>query len=292
MRTGPLDKKPVLLRCCSILVRAASVLVPAPLRADWQREWLGELYSRYLVLNKWGRVRLAAQIELVRRCSGALWDAAWLNWNNREATPPAMGFKLLSPISAYVLSVVAVRLVGRPLFLSYYGRSSYQYAYFFWLTDAPLALLAFAVVCSFLRWALIRHENAWRLLRLVLVAAFLVVLAMSVNSSYPRHDWTRFVSDWVGNLYGTCLALFVLLCILAALSEDHQLKLLVYGVSVQFVAPWTVGNVMRLIRLIRPHSFHPYLGYVSLLSIVAMVLTWFYVAARSIKGRKVPSSRA
>ena len=56
-------------------------------------------------------------------------------------------------VSLYLLLLLSVDAVGRPLVLHKYGVSSTQYEYFYWLSDVVLTLGAFLLVCSLFRRA-------------------------------------------------------------------------------------------------------------------------------------------
>jgi hypothetical protein len=62
---------------CTFLLRAASLLVPQPQRADWYREWHAEIWHWAHFLNESGRLTPHSKLELIRHCWGAFADAAW-----------------------------------------------------------------------------------------------------------------------------------------------------------------------------------------------------------------------
>ena len=66
------------LRLCLWLVRAFSVVVPRPWRADWRDEWEAEFRHRQTSLDRRTRLDWRSSMDLVRRAFGALPDAAWL----------------------------------------------------------------------------------------------------------------------------------------------------------------------------------------------------------------------
>jgi hypothetical protein len=53
-------------------------MVPRRVRADWQEEWEAELRYREELLTDWDRLDWRRRWDLVRRSSGAFWDALWL----------------------------------------------------------------------------------------------------------------------------------------------------------------------------------------------------------------------
>jgi len=60
------------------LIAIVSRLVPRRLRADWTREWIGELDHRERVISRWPRDGAAIRWHLFRRSLGAFRDALWL----------------------------------------------------------------------------------------------------------------------------------------------------------------------------------------------------------------------
>src|SRR5262245_45093107 len=60
------------------LIRTIGVIVPRRLRADWRREWEGELRHREELLAEWDRLNWRSKIDLLRRSTSAFWDALWL----------------------------------------------------------------------------------------------------------------------------------------------------------------------------------------------------------------------
>jgi len=69
--------EPAIVRICMRMVRAASPLVPADVRADWIREWDAEI--RYAATRC--SERRVEQVGLPVRCGGAFFHAAWLRWD-------------------------------------------------------------------------------------------------------------------------------------------------------------------------------------------------------------------
>jgi MacB-like protein len=60
------------------LIRVIGVVVPRRLRADWRREWEGELSHREELLAEWDRLDWRGKLGLLRRSTSAFWDALWL----------------------------------------------------------------------------------------------------------------------------------------------------------------------------------------------------------------------
>jgi MacB-like periplasmic core domain len=62
---------------CTLLLRAASLLVPKPQRRDWYGEWQAEVWHWAHFLNESGRLNPHTKLELIQHCWGAFADAAW-----------------------------------------------------------------------------------------------------------------------------------------------------------------------------------------------------------------------
>src|SRR5262245_38627601 len=60
------------------LIRFIGVIVPRRFRTRWRREWEAELEYRESLLARWRRLDWRNKLELLRRSSGAFWDALLL----------------------------------------------------------------------------------------------------------------------------------------------------------------------------------------------------------------------
>src|SRR5262245_54219957 len=60
------------------LIRFIGVIVPHRFRTRWRREWEAELEYREALLARWRRLDWRNKLELLRRSSGAFWDALLL----------------------------------------------------------------------------------------------------------------------------------------------------------------------------------------------------------------------
>jgi predicted permease len=66
------------------LIAIIGVIVPRRLRADWREEWEAELHHREERLAEWDRLDWRNKWDLLRRSSGAFWDALWLQRQRLE----------------------------------------------------------------------------------------------------------------------------------------------------------------------------------------------------------------
>lgn len=193
--------------------------------------------------------------------------------------------RLLS-VFLYLLLFFAADAMGRTYVFYRYGIHSARYAYFYWLTDALLALAAFLLVCAFFRRACVQEEKMWHFLRLLLVFVFILVLGISLLSLSRNYTqlWSFgsfFVVEFSQNLYFTCLVLNTLLYLLMQQldSVDDELGLLVCGIGIQFAGP------AASLALFHLTGGHPYVRTLTSFMIpactLAMLLVWFYAIARA-----------
>jgi hypothetical protein len=74
-----------------VLLRGASLVVPRSQRAEWWREWQGELWQVRRACACQGEFCWTAEREIADFCLGAFQDALYLRRMNRKASPP-LGF--------------------------------------------------------------------------------------------------------------------------------------------------------------------------------------------------------
>lgn len=197
--------------------------------------------------------------------------------------------KRLQGFFLYIALLFTTDAVARPLILYRYGVSSLQYAYVYWVTDAMLALGAFALVCAFFRRACAGQESMWRQLRLLLAAVFVLVGGISffaLSRNYG-HLFTGFIIDFAQNLYFTCLVLNTLLFILLKQieSEDDELELLVSGLGMQF-AGLAASYALFYMTKGQDHT-RGLVYFIGPLFTLGMLATWFYAVAHTPQVAKV-----
>jgi hypothetical protein len=98
---------------CMCLLRAASLLVPKPARANWYKEWYGEIWHWLHFLAESGRLTPHAAMELLRHCWGAFPDAAWHRFDQKKTlrafdeVPRGARFCLGAIVFAFIFLVLA-----------------------------------------------------------------------------------------------------------------------------------------------------------------------------------------
>jgi hypothetical protein len=193
-------------------------------------------------------------------------------------------------VCLYLLLLLSVDAVGRPLVLHKYGVSSGQYEYFYWLSDVLLTLGAFLLVCSLFRRACAGQEKMWNLLVPSLGAVFALVLGISLASLFEHYKnlLSIFMFEFQQNLYFACLVLNTLLYILLQRLEsvDEALSLTVCGLGIQFAGPAANFALVHLAQ--GNQSSQAIYAYLGPFCTIGMLATWLYVAVRGPQRAKVP----
>jgi MacB-like periplasmic core domain len=97
---------------CTLLLRAASLLVPKHRRQDWYREWYAEVWHWLHFLAESGRLDASSKLELARHCWGAFSDAAWHRFSQErfvralDELPRSARFCLVSIFAIFLLALV------------------------------------------------------------------------------------------------------------------------------------------------------------------------------------------
>lgn len=183
-------------------------------------------------------------------------------------------------VSLYVASLLAIDTVARNWVLHRYGFDSprHEYYYFYYLSDAVLALAAFFLVCSFFRRACITRKGMWSTLRLGLVFVLVIVVGISCISLSQNYAnlFSRFITEFEQNLYFTCLLLNTVVYILTQHLEaaDDELELLVCGMGIQFGAP--AANFALMYLTPGRQYFMSVMQYVGPLCTLGMLALCFY----------------
>jgi len=188
--------------------------------------------------------------------------------------------RLVSPL-IYLSCSLGVSL-ERTYALHRFGFLSPSYRSVYWITDFPLVVSLFVLVCVFFRRACTSEEKMWRYVRLFLIFVFVAVGGVS-GLCFSR-NYTSLVCDFVvefnQNLYFTCLVLTTLLYLLLQYidSVDDQLGFLVCGVGIQVAGPTAT---LALIHLVGAEDFAQSLNALAMrLCTLGMLLIWAYAIVR------------
>lgn len=201
-------------------------------------------------------------------------------------------WKRLVGVTAYLSALFLIDGAGRLYFLYRFGFTSLEYYYFYFLSDAVLALGAFLLVCTFFRRACARQPEMWLFIRRFLAFVLILVIAISgfsLSRNYS-HLFSSFMVEFEQNLYFSCLVLNTLLYILMQQVEstDSKLGLLVCGMGIQFAGP-AASFALRHLTLglgLTAELMH-FIGPVCTLG---MLSTWFYALAFKPRTVRVPDS--
>jgi hypothetical protein len=192
-------------------------------------------------------------------------------------------WRRLKGLYLYMAGLLLLDGVGRCAVLNYFGQTSAQYAYFYWLSDFLLAMGAFLLTCGFFRRASLQEDRLWRIVRLVLVFVFILVLgisSLSLTRNYS-HLFSGFIVEFSQNLYFSCLILNTLLYVMIQqlAIEDDELGLLVCGMGVQFAGE-AAGLALYHLTLGVP-SVSLLFSFMNPACTLGMLLTWVYAIGKT-----------
>jgi len=193
------------------------------------------------------------------------------------------GWRRLKGLFLYVALLFCLDGLARPSVLSYFGPTSMQYAYCYWLTDVALAIGAFLLICSFFRRACVREQNLWRFARVMLVFVFLLVVAISALALTRHYTqlYTVFIVEFSQNLYFSCLVLNTLLFVMIQqlAIDDDELGLLVCGLGVQFAGE---AACLALLHLTSGEAYARVIAMVlPPVCTLGMLMTWMYAIVKT-----------
>jgi hypothetical protein len=185
-------------------------------------------------------------------------------------------------VLSYVSVLFATDAVARPAVLNFYGPSSLQYAYFYWVTDVVLAVGAFLLICNFFHRACSHQQTMWSFLRLMLIFVFIVAVGVTVLSLSKNYTqlFTFFIVEFSQNLYFSCLILNTLLYILMQQIEsvDEPLGLLVCGMGIQFAGEAACFALLHLTS--GEHFARIITTFLAPACTMGMLLVWIYAVVK------------
>ncbi|MGD8289309.1 MAG: ABC transporter permease [Gemmatimonadota bacterium] len=162
-------------RAALAIVGMAGVLVPSHRRADFREEWRSEVWHH--LHGRSGRRTVQSGVALLLRCSGAVWHALWILWEEGtvEAVMRSAGRAVRRILRSPGFALVAITTLG-------------------------LGIGASAAVFSVVDGVLLEPLPFWEPDRLVRVLMFRTNEAGTVvEASYPDlQDWSREVTRLEG----------------------------------------------------------------------------------------------
>jgi hypothetical protein len=201
-------------------------------------------------------------------------------------------WRRLPGVFLYLISMLGIDALLRPLVLYRFGLNSPEYRLTYWLTNILLQLLLFLLVCTLFRSVSLQRPKLWDFLKVMLPSVFVLVVGFSIISlrhlgaAQPTH-LGRLIFEFEQNLYFTCLVLNTGLYILIQQIrlEDDMLALIVCGLGVEFAGPAasmafvvvTTGQ-SSFARIIMNH-FEP-------ICTLGMLLIWFHAIWRMPKSAR------
>lgn len=187
-------------------------------------------------------------------------------------------WKKLPEFFWYVIGFFAVDAVMRPLVLVHFGARSFEYRYFYWVSDAALTIGVFLLIGFFFRRAFASNRENWLFVRrmLAVVFAFVVLATCFVISLHFDHLFTRFLVEFQQNLYFASLVLITLLYLALQHTEgfDERIEILVCGLGIEFAGPAATLALMYLTPGGRFGGF--LLSIVMPICTLGMLSTWIY----------------
>jgi hypothetical protein len=283
-------KIPIFLRLSSGLVALAAVLVPDKSRAEWEEEWLAEMWCTYEASALQGPIEFGAKLRFVWRCFGAFADANALTVDDFvPSAKPGEGHELsnyarASFFGAYALLFLFTDLVARPTVLRRYGYVSIGYSYFYWASDMVLCLGAYLALFSVCRRTFGGSRRLWSYIRTLLIGSLIVAVALSAvqSSALPRILFFELEE----NVFLLLFAQSLLLCLFLARSGNSAgLKWLAFGLWLQMATPG-LSVLLARFGMYSSSSFR----YISWTSSYFVVGVWLYVIIIGRRRRRVSNS--
>jgi hypothetical protein len=169
------------------------------------------------------------------------------------------------------------------------GTSGALYAYLYWIDEAIVQVLIFAVVLSLIYGAT-RHLRSRRVVRVSLIAAAVLIAGISFLSHYnPALNPGSWMTPWTRdlNFCSAILDLGLWALLIASRTRDHQVLLLSGALGIKFAGE-SIGESVRQLA-IRSRSHPVSLGG----SIIIMLANIFflYVWWQSLRQPDVDSRR-
>ena len=170
-------------------IRALSLLVPAPARLDWRREWEAEIVHRWQALQKWNRLNMKSKFDLSTRVAGATRDVASFQQNRARVVLVVLNILVALALgfgAGQEFVIVGIRAGQLQPFL---------------LSSAAFAvsvLFVISAIAMFRQWPAVR--------RLVLLTGVLSIL-IHIYGALPPHRNMGYLALLIGAGYALVMML-------------------------------------------------------------------------------------
>jgi hypothetical protein len=172
-----------------LLIRATSLLVPGEFRAEWRREWEAEVISRWLLLEKWGRLNPQTRFDLLKRVHGALRDILWFQHQRTRL--------LLVTLNMLVAALTAFGALQQFIVRGILDRQ--RQPFLLSLTGIIVSVLFLISGIAMLR--------QWRSARRLIIGTGTLSILLHVYGAMPPHRNMGYVALLVGAGYGLLMLL-------------------------------------------------------------------------------------
>lgn len=186
-------------------------------------------------------------------------------------------------VFAYVIGAFLASVIEAPLSLAYYRNAedkaiAYNYALWYWIDEAVLEVLVFAVVLSLVYYATAKLPSR-RLIRTALLVSAVLFVGITFRITYQSGASHQglWLTPWFRDVkFGAAvldLALWAML--LASREKDHRILYLSCGLGIMF-AGQSIGESIRSLAI--GHELHAVAtvgGLVGLASDTAMMYLWW-----------------
>ena len=179
-----------------LLLRAASLLIPAEMKSEWRREWEAEVIYRWLLLKKRGTLNRQTKVDLWKRVRGAVLDALWF----QRAHLLRGGFEMVLAILTILVGLVTGFGAGQEFIVR--GVIDRE------LQPLIIGVVGIVIAVLFLISGIARWRKSVRTRPLLIVTAILSIV-FHIYAVLPPHrnmGWPAFI---VGVGYGLFLLIVV-----------------------------------------------------------------------------------
>ena len=190
---------------------------------------------------------------------------------------------------AYVIALFLATVAELPTSLAYYarqGRTPEAMVYLYWIDEAILQLLIFAVVISLIYSATAKLGSR-RLVRLALIAGAVLFVGVSFLAHYsPKGVIGLWMNPWSRDLKFCAAILDVLLwaLLVGSRNKDYRLLLLSGGMGVMFAGEAIGESIRQLATTRRVHWMATSGGTLVIISDLLFLYIWWR-AFRAVKNK-------